>query len=48
MSELIEGVLDDIARLGIDTKEIRFLKGEYEDGIRANKKTKEVNKSSEK
>ena len=48
MSDLIEGVLDDIARLGIDTKEIRFLKGEYEDGIRANKEAKEVNKSSKK
>lgn len=48
MSDLIEGVLDDIARLGIETQEIRFLKGEYEDGIRANKEAKEVNKSSKK
>ena len=43
MSDLIEGVLDDIARLGIETQEIRFLRGEYEDGIRANKKSKEAN-----
>ena len=48
MSDLIEGVLDDIARLGIDTQEIRFLKGEYEDGIRTNKKSKEVDKTSKK
>lgn len=48
MSALIEGVLDDIARLGIETQEIRFLKGEYEDDIRANKKAKEANKSSKK
>lgn len=43
MSDLIEGVLDDIARLGIETQEIRFLRGEYENGIRANKKSKEAN-----
>ena len=43
MSDLVEGVLDDIARLGIETQEIRFLRGEYEDGIRANKKSKEAN-----
>ena len=36
MSVLIEGVLDDIARLGIDTQEIRYLKGEYND-LRTNK-----------
>ena len=31
MSDLIEGVLDDIVKAGIDTQEIRFLRREYEE-----------------
>lgn len=37
MSDLIEGVLDDIAKIGIDTQIIRYLKGEYEYDLRTNK-----------
>jgi len=37
MTELIEGVLDDIVRKGIDTEEIRYLKEEW-NGLRTTKK----------
>ena len=36
MTDLIEGVLDDIVKLGINTSEIRYLKEEWY-GLRANK-----------
>ncbi len=37
MTNLIEGVLDDIAKLGISTQEIRYLREEFNE-IRTNKK----------